>query len=60
MFEVYPAIDGWRWHFVADNGEVMASGEAYANKSNAMRAVRSLKRQVYRAPISESGGYHPA
>lgn len=40
-FVIYLAADGWRWRVLAANHKVMAdSGEAYATKSSARRAVR--------------------
>lgn len=46
-FEVYASKDGWRWRLVAGNGKIIAdSGEAYASKRNAKRAVRSIRTKV--------------
>lgn len=41
---VYQDVRGqWRWSLVAGNGRIIAdSGEAYATRSNAVRAVRTL------------------
>jgi uncharacterized protein YegP (UPF0339 family) len=37
---IYPAQDGWRWHRVAPNGEVVSeSGEAYERKDGAEEAA---------------------
>lgn len=34
----------WRWRLVAENGNIIAdSGEGYASKSNAKRAIESVK-----------------
>lgn len=52
LFEIY-AVEGkrpgahkdytvWRWRMKGSNGEVMASGEPYASKSNAVRAIRRI------------------
>lgn len=44
-FIVYQAADGWRWRLLSDNHKVMAdSGEAYASKGNAKRALKRLAR----------------
>lgn len=51
-FVVYQAPDGWRWRLVAGNGEVVASGEAYTRKADAVRACRAFKVGAYRAPIA--------
>ncbi|SFB68561.1 Uncharacterized conserved protein YegP, UPF0339 family [Halobiforma haloterrestris] len=47
-FEVYEDRAGeWRWRLVHWNGNIVAdSGEGYASRSNAERAVRSVKRIV--------------
>ena len=29
----------WRWRLIAANGEIVASGEAYASKANALRGA---------------------
>lgn len=42
MIEIYRAPDGWRWRIKGKNGQVMASGEAYASRSNAVRGVTDL------------------
>lgn len=53
IFKVYrDEAHEFRWRLVAANGETMAdSGEGYANRSNAKRAIRRLKGEVYRATI---------
>lgn len=39
--EVFRGADGWRWHTVAANRQITAtSGEAFASRSNARRALR--------------------
>lgn len=52
-FVVYhDAGKGWRWRLKAANGLVIAdSGEGYATRSNAVRAVRRFKGAAYRAGI---------
>jgi uncharacterized protein YegP (UPF0339 family) len=32
----------FRWRAIADNGEVLASGEAYVNRSDALSAIEKL------------------
>lgn len=34
--EVYEAADGWRWHLKDDNSEIVAQGEAYTRKADAI------------------------
>jgi uncharacterized protein YegP (UPF0339 family) len=49
---VYRGEDGdWRWRLVGLNSEIVASGEGYASKSNALRAVRRMKAEVWRAKV---------
>lgn len=37
------AIDGWRWHLLAQNGKIIAeSGEAYATRSGCVRSIKRL------------------
>lgn len=39
-FELYQdAQNFWRWRLKAANGEIIASGEGYANKTDAQHAV---------------------
>lgn len=44
--EVYRAADGWRFRIKAANGEVIAMGEAYADKRDAFAAARGLTDEV--------------
>lgn len=50
-FEVYQDEGGrYRWRFVVANGQTVAtSGEAFASKGNAKRAIEDFKRQVERS-----------
>ena len=52
-FEVYRDRAGeWRWRLVHWNGNILAdSGEGYASRSNAVRAVQGVKRAVPDAEI---------
>lgn len=54
-FEVYPAVypmtvpdDSveWRWRLYARNGEIIASGEGFTRRKDALRAVAAVKRVV--------------
>jgi|1186.fasta_scaffold337493_2 uncharacterized protein YegP (UPF0339 family) len=58
-FECYQDEGGkWRWRFTVANGQTVAtSGESFASKGNAKRAIDEFKRQVERAevPASEEG-----
>jgi uncharacterized protein YegP (UPF0339 family) len=50
-FECYQDTGGkWRWRFTTQNGQTVAtSGEAFASKGNAKRAIADFKRQVEQA-----------
>jgi uncharacterized protein YegP (UPF0339 family) len=49
-FVVFKSSTGdWRWHLTSRNGEVVAQGEGYVNKTNAMRGVSAVKRNVLAA-----------
>lgn len=53
-FEVYLAPDGYRWRLVADNGEIIASGEAYTRERDVYRAIKALRGLVWRAPVTRT------
>jgi uncharacterized protein len=44
----------WRWRFVANNGETVASGEAYVNKADCLRAIALLKSTHALTPVVET------
>ena len=41
-FEVYAGADGYRWRLKAANGRVVASGEAYWRRADAIRAAKAV------------------
>lgn len=43
---VYPSTDGWRWRMIADNGEIVATGEAYVRRRDAEDVLALLIRTV--------------
>lgn len=61
-FEIYKAHDGWRWRFLARNGEIIACGEAYKNKTDCFGAVKLIRtgadraRIEYPQPVETQGG----
>jgi uncharacterized protein len=57
-FECYQDEGGkWRWRFTVANGRTVAtSGESFASKGNARRAIEEFKRQVERAEVPASEG----
>jgi uncharacterized protein YegP (UPF0339 family) len=40
--EIYKSADGWRWRIKAANGEIIALGEAYQTKGNAVQGVQRV------------------
>ena len=40
--ELYQIIGGWRLRIVGSNGEIIAYGESYVNKADAVAALRAL------------------
>jgi uncharacterized protein len=52
-FEVYADQGGkYRWRFVVANGQTVAtSGEGFASKGNAKRAIEEFKRQVEQSAV---------
>lgn len=56
-FELYVDHGGHhRWRFVAAGNEVIAVGEAYAGKAEALRAVTTLRRQISAAYLLDLTG----
>lgn len=41
---------GYRWRFIAGNGENVAYGEEYTRKANALKAIRAIQRAAS-APV---------
>lgn len=54
-FELFEGSDGeWRWRLRHRNGNIIAaSGEGYTRKHNAMKGLRSVKRNASDAEITE-------
>jgi len=51
-FEVYADKAGkYRFRLKAGNGEIVASGEAYESKSNALRGVEAVQRAADGAKV---------
>lgn len=54
--EVYLATDGsWRWRLRASNGEVVASGEGYGSRKDAVRGSRALRVAALTARTVDGG-----
>lgn len=56
-FELYRSLTlfgrRWRWRLRAGNGEIMASGEDYVNKTDALRAIQLIRRLDHNTPCKE-------
>jgi uncharacterized protein YegP (UPF0339 family) len=54
-FEIYADAGGhYRWRLVSSNGQTVASsGEAFASKSNALRAAENVRDNAGKATIVE-------
>lgn len=44
----------WRWHFKANNGEIIAQGESYHNRNDCLHAINLIKSSAA-APIRDGG-----
>jgi uncharacterized protein YegP (UPF0339 family) len=50
--EPWKAEDGWRWRAVAQNGRIVATGQAHRDHTDAVRAIEDT-RAVFRATDPE-------
>lgn len=56
-FETYVDKEGeHRWRLKANNGEIIASGEGYKNKSDMYRTINIIKVCAYLAKVTEVEG----
>lgn len=44
-FQIYSSPNGYRWRLRTANNEIVAQGEAYTRKRDALRAVTKLRDQ---------------
>jgi uncharacterized protein YegP (UPF0339 family) len=52
-YEVFKdAADQWRWRLVAGNGETVAQSEAYTQKADAERGVKTAAGAAIEASVS--------
>lgn len=42
-FELYQSDSQWRWRLKANNGEIIAQGESYVNRSDCIAAINLVK-----------------
>ncbi|MDR1807113.1 MAG: DUF1508 domain-containing protein [Propionibacteriaceae bacterium] len=53
-FEIYPDAKGeYRFRLKAGNGEVVATGQAYASKAGAIEGAKAVQRAAAAATITE-------
>jgi hypothetical protein len=50
-FEVYQGKDGFRWRLKANNGEIVATGEAYQTEDGARKGCDAVKRAAAEAEV---------
>jgi uncharacterized protein YegP (UPF0339 family) len=43
----------WHWHLKSANGEIVASGEGYQNRSDCEAIVKKIKHHAPLSPIEE-------
>ena len=48
--KVFEGEDGWRVRLIGDNGEIIATTEAYDSESNAERSAKSIRSQLKGSP----------
>jgi uncharacterized protein YegP (UPF0339 family) len=55
-FEVYQADDGWRWRLQAANARIVASGEGFTRKRDAVRACEAVAKAVLQGGAGSIAG----
>lgn len=51
-FEIYKGEDGlFYWRLKSSNGEVIANGEGYDTRENAVRGVNTVEKTAFHATI---------
>lgn len=53
-FEVYESKNGYRWRLKAGNGEIVATGEEYADKAGAKKGCEAVARAAKEAEVVEA------
>ena len=49
VLEIYKSGEEWRWRLKADNGEIVASGEGYTTKDDAVRGTMNATQALINA-----------
>jgi len=53
-FEIYKDRKGeYRWRLLANNNQVIATGEGYASKAGCKNGIASIKKNAARAKIDD-------
>lgn len=53
-FEIYKDKRGeFRWRLLADNNQIIASGEGYKSKSGCKNGIESVKKNAKRAKVED-------
>ena len=52
MDPVVDFLGDWRWRLKSANGEIVASGEAYTRRQDALRGVEAHRRAAIRAQVA--------
>lgn len=52
-FQIYKSGTEWRWRLKAANGETIAQGESYVNKSGCEHAINLVKGTSSTTPVEE-------
>ena len=53
-FEIYKDRRGeFRWRLLADNNQVIASGEGYKSKAGCKNGIESVKKNAKRAKVED-------
>lgn len=50
-FELYQSTDQWRWRLKANNGEIIAQGESYVNRTDCIKAINLVKSTNAATPV---------
>ena len=53
-FEIFTDVaDGWRFHLVAPNTDIVAVGKGYTTKQNCLKSIEAVMEYVQDADIVE-------
>jgi uncharacterized protein YegP (UPF0339 family) len=53
-FEIFASKNGYRWRLKAGNGEIVATGEEYSDKSGAKKGCEAVMRAALDAKIVDT------